>query len=194
MANKNGHAGRLSRDEWLARAFDILALEGQGKLRIDSICKALGVTKGSFYWHFKDRDDFVRSVVEFWSEAFTDPVVQEISQMGGSARDRLKTLMLIVTERGFARYDVSIRAWAAQDPELVAGIVKTVDKRHLAFTGSLFEEMGFDKENAEMRARACVAYISYEASVLAKSAKRDRPKMLEEFFNLIAQPASALPS
>ena len=192
VAGRNGHARRLSRDQWLGQALDILAAEGQAKLRIDTICKALGVTKGSFYWHFKDRDDFVRSVVKFWSEHFTDPVVQQISQLGGSAQDRLKALLRKVSEGDFARYDVSIRAWAAQDPELVAGVVKTVDKGRLAFCGSLFKEMGFDAREAEMRARACVAYLSYEASVLVKSSKKDRPKMLDQFFNVIAQPSGDL--
>jgi AcrR family transcriptional regulator len=192
VAEKKGSNGRLSRDQWLAQALDILALEGQAKLRIETICKALGVTKGSFYWHFKDRDDFVRSVVEFWSEHFTDPVVQQVAQLGGSAQDRLKALLRNVSEGDFARYDVSIRAWAAQDPDLVAGIVKKVDKGRLAFAGSLFKEMGFEPREAEMRGRACVAYLSYEAAVLAKSSEKDRQGMLEHFFNMITPPCTEL--
>ena len=188
MTGKERLAARLSRDEWLARALDILALEGQAKLRIDTLCSALGVTKGSFYWHFKDRDDFLRSVVAFWSEKFTDPVITEISQLGGSARDRLKALMCTVSEGGFARYDVSIRAWAAQDPDLVAGIVKAADRHRLAFAGSLFKEMGFDPREAEMRARAVVAYLSFEESVLAKSGKKARSEMLNRFFDLVTEP------
>ena len=188
MAKSNGASGRLSREEWLSRALDILALEGQAKLRIETICEALGVTKGSFYWHFKDRDDFVHSVVQFWSDRFTDPVMARVAQTSGSALDRLRILMHTVSEGGFARYDVSIRAWAAQDPDLLAAIVKTVDKRRLAFVKSLFADIGFEDRDAEMRARACVAYLSFEESVLAKSAKKDRPKLLEQFCDLIADP------
>ena len=96
-------------DETLtARAYRLLrqdilsgALAPGMKLRIDTLCKALGVTKGSFYWHFEDRDDFVRSVVEFWSKNFTDPVVEQISQRGGSAADRLKSLMQTVSDGDF---------------------------------------------------------------------------------------------
>ena len=188
MTKRKHPPTRLSRDEWLARALDILALEGGAKLRIDTICSALGVTKGSFYWHFKDRDDFVRSVVQFWSDRFTDPVVERITSLGGSPQERTKALMHAVSEGRFARYDVSIRAWAAQDPDLVAAIVKAVDKRRLAFAGSLFTEMGLDGPVAEMRARALVAYLSFEESVLAKSKKKDRSEMLDGFFDLITQP------
>ncbi|MEZ5899412.1 MAG: TetR/AcrR family transcriptional regulator [Hyphomicrobiaceae bacterium] len=187
MTERNAFNERLSREEWLAQALEILALEGQAKLRVDAICTALGVTKGSFYWHFKDRDDFVHSVVKFWGDRFTDPVMKQVTQFGGSARDRLKALMRTVSEGRFARYDVSIRAWAAQDPELIAEIVKTVDRRRLAFVGSLFAELGFEGKEAEMRARAVVAYLSFEESILAKSSRKDRSKMLNQFAQLITQ-------
>lgn len=185
MTQKNERGGRLNKDEWLAQALDILALEGRAKLRIDAICSALGVTKGSFYWHFKNRDDFVRSVVEFWSARFTEPIIAQVAQMDGTARGRLEALMHTVSEGGFARYDVSIRAWAAQDPDLVAEIVKTVDRRRLAFARSLFTEMGFKAQESEMRARACIAYLIYEAAVLIKSPARERSKLIEQFLQVI---------
>ena len=191
MARKNGTAGRLSRDEWLAQALDILAREGQARLRIDTICKALGVTKGSFYWHFKDRDDFLHGVVQFWSDRFTNPVMASVSELEGPAGERLKALMHTVSEGRFARYDVSIRALAAQDPELVTAIVKAVDKRRLAFVGSLFAELGFEGSEAEMRARALVAYLSFEESVLAKSSRKDRSRMLDQFIDVMIQPKFA---
>lgn len=188
---KPGTNGRLSRDEWLAQALDILAREGQAKLRIDTICAALGVTKGSFYWHFKDRDDFLQSVVQFWSDRFTDPVMERVTSIGGTARQRLENLMQVVSEGRFARYDVSIRAWAAQDPDLLSAIVKEVDKRRLAFVASLFTELGFEGPEAEMRARALVAYVSYEESLLAKNNKRTRFELLNRFGRLITQVAPA---
>jgi len=184
---KSASSERLSREDWLAQALEILALEGQAKLRVDAICKALGVTKGSFYWHFKDRDDFIRSVVEFWGDRFTDPVMREVTQFGGSARDRLMALMRTVSEGRFARYDVSIRAWAAHDPQLIATIVKTIDRRRIAFVRSLFTELGFEGEAAEMRARAVVSYLSFEESTLAKSGQKRRSKMLDQFARLITQ-------
>jgi len=188
MANASGRETRLSRDKWLARALEILAREGQAKLRVDAICNALGVTKGSFYWHFKDRDDFLRSVVMFWSDRFTDLVTAQVNEISAPVRDRLRALMHAVSEGGFARYDVSIRAWAAQDPKLIAGIVRAVDKRRLAFVRGLFAELGFDRCEAEMRARACVAYLSYEESVLTRSAKNDRSRLLDRFVELIIRP------
>ncbi|SUS08016.1 Bacterial regulatory proteins, tetR family [uncultured Defluviicoccus sp.] len=186
MAPRNGVTTRLSRDEWLARALDILATEGQAKLRVEAICAALGVTKGSFYWHFKDRDDFVRGLARYWSDQFTDPVMAQVTQSANNAGERLKALLYAVSDGGFARYDVSIRAWAAQDPDLVAALVRDVDERRLEFVGSIFAELGFEVDEIGMRARACIAYLSFESSFLVKSNDQDRRKMLDLFYDMIA--------
>ena len=69
---RNGtNPARLSKEEWLARALEVLGKKGAGELTIESLARRLGVTKGSFYWHFKDRADFFRQLIEFWDENFT---------------------------------------------------------------------------------------------------------------------------
>ena len=133
---------RLSREEWLSQALEILAREGNAKLRVDAICKALGVTKGSFYWHFRDRRDFLRSLIEYWSTAFTTVGIDAIQGLQGDARERLFGLMKLLHDAGYPRHDVSVRALAAQEPEL-AEIVRNVDRQRLAYVRSLFAEMGF---------------------------------------------------
>ena len=83
-------AQRLSREEWLMLALEEVAREGGAKLRIDKLVEGLGVTKGSFYWHFKDREDFVQSLVEFWAEYTTTKVIEIMSQARGDAQERLR--------------------------------------------------------------------------------------------------------
>ncbi len=185
MTPTNGPPTRLNRDEWLARALDVLATEGQGKLRVEALCAALGVTKGSFYWHFKDRDDFVRSLVLFWSDQFTQPVMTCVIQLASEPGERLKLLLRVVSDGGYARYDVSMRAWAAQDPELAAVIVRDVDERRLAFVVEIFTNLGFDSKESEVRARACIAYLSYESSCFVESPGERRSEMLDMFFSII---------
>lgn len=181
----NGDNHRLTREQWLAQALDVLTLEGNAKLRVDRIAAALGVTKGSFYWHFRDRDDFVRSLVEYWGVYLTETVIKQVQALEGDVRDRLYTLMKLVSDGQYARYDVSVRAWAAQEPVAVAAIVEGVDRRRLAFATSLFAEMGFEDPEREMRARAIIAYLSFESSFLVKASDAKRAEMLNRFFDLI---------
>jgi AcrR family transcriptional regulator len=71
---------RLSRDEWLEQALEVTSRKPHGKLRIHELVKHLGVTRGSFYWHFKDREDFVRSLGEYWDRWSTDQVIHAVER------------------------------------------------------------------------------------------------------------------
>ena len=78
---------RLSKEEWLARALEVLGRKGAGELTIESMARHLGVTKGSFYWHFKDRADFFRQLIEYWDEHFTQTVIVEIQARDAHPRN-----------------------------------------------------------------------------------------------------------
>ena len=80
---------RYSRDEFLARSLDVLSQDGESKLRIDRLVDQLGVTKGSFYWHFENRADFVRSLADYWARSSTQVVIDDLETMAGSPEDRL---------------------------------------------------------------------------------------------------------
>ena len=64
-------SSRLDRKARLTRALEVLGKQGAGELTVESLARQLGVTKGSFYWHFKDRADFFRQLIEYWDEHFT---------------------------------------------------------------------------------------------------------------------------
>ena len=175
---KNKSSKRLNREKWLARALEILSREGKAKLRIDPLTTSLGVTKGSFYWHFKDRADFVKSLAKFWAKYSTNQVIKEINQSRGTASDRLLSLMDFLCRKDFGKYDVSMRAWATQEPE-VARIVKKVDEQRFTFVRSLFVELGFKGQELEMRTRTFVVFHSLELGSFARGTKKERLKLLK---------------
>jgi AcrR family transcriptional regulator len=185
-APKRGRPPRRSREEWLAQALEVLAKSGNAKLRVETIAAALGVTTGSFYWHFAGRDAFLESLVRYWGEMFTDPVIEHVRNLD-EGRQRLGALMEIVLRNDYARYDVSIRAWAAQEPA-IQPLVAEVDQRRLAFVRSLIAEIGFEGEELEMRTRACIGYLSLDPTIRAASANGHRFALLERFEALITRP------
>jgi AcrR family transcriptional regulator len=154
-------AVRLTREQWLATALEVVARQGGANLRIRDLVAQLGVSTGSFYWHFKGRDDFVASLVDYWEKAFTSRVVVEMEDFEGDASQRLLKLMELLLEKGFARYDVPIRAWAAQEPA-VARMLRKADRQRLRFVGSLFAEMGFTGVELETRTSTFVVFHSME--------------------------------
>ena len=125
MANRKSR--RLSREQWLKRALEILSKEGNAKLRIDLLSRNLGVSKGSFYWHFKDRADFVKRLAEYWARSSTEQAIELVNQSQGNASSRLLELMEFLCQKDFAKYDVAMRAWAAQEPAVTQSSRKWTD-------------------------------------------------------------------
>ncbi|MEP3046311.1 MAG: TetR/AcrR family transcriptional regulator [Roseibium sp.] len=151
---------RFRQRDWLSVAMDVLSRKGSSKITIDSLCSELGVTKGSFYGHFENRDDFIQMLISFWAEEFSTVVMTEIEERGDElAIDRLRSLMHLIVKRDLARYDVAVRAWAAQEP-LITDQVDTVFKKRFEYVRGLFREIGFSGAELDLRTEVFVAIHS----------------------------------
>jgi len=180
-------ATRLSKEEWLAQALDTLSKRGKSRLTIDSLVAKLGVTKGSFYWHFENRADFIQQLMEYWGKRYTDDVVEKANAGDGTAQERLFRLMEYLTRNDVSRYDIAVRAWAAQDPA-VAKIVKRVDMTRMGYIKTLFRELGFDGDELTIRARAFLYWASFEVGLFAPLSKAESLRMLEQRYEFFTRP------
>jgi AcrR family transcriptional regulator len=168
---------RLTREQWLSTALEVVARQGGAKLRIRDLVGRLGVSTGSFYWHFRGRDDFVASLVDYWGKEFTLRVAEHVANVEGDARQRLLELMGYLLEHDVPRYDVAFRAWAAQEPA-VARRVRRVDQQRLRVVRSLFAEMGFSGTELEMRTSTFVVFHSLELGFPTRASKKERRRYL----------------
>ena len=166
---------RLGREDWLAAALEVLKSEGVGKVNVVRIARDLGVTSGSFYWHFKDRNDLLRSLLDFWVRSQTEAILEKVDQ--GTPSERLLKLMEILTLGEQARYEVAVRAWAGFD-NMAAEVVRGTDKRRIEWLRSIFLELGFSGIEAEMRARLFVYYQLAEPIVLWREPKSKRREII----------------
>lgn len=157
---------RLTRQHWLAQAIETLANKGAKSLTVSGLAGALGVTKGSFYWHFKDRNEFLRQLIDYWLQAFTENVIEQIDASPGSPEERLLVLMEFLIEDCSARFDVAVRAWAARDPALDV-LVRKADEQRLLYVRALFADMGFQGPELEMRTQTFVVYHSFDQALLS---------------------------
>ena len=185
-ANVQQKHERLSREEWLERALDIIATEGETKLRIDRLVSKLGVSKGSFYWHFKDRADFVLALAEFWARYFTfDP----LEQSGKSTKDpkaAARWMYQAIVEQDLRRYDVAIRAWAAHEPE-IAPIVKRVDQARMKAAKALFKDLGFSGTELDLRTRLFITYVSLQDGLFVRQSKKRKRQQIDQVIDFFTR-------
>jgi AcrR family transcriptional regulator len=148
----------LDRERWIDIAIDVLASEGVSGLRVEVLAKLCGVTKGSFYWHFKDRQALLDAILAFWKEGRIRDIEKITTATPGG---ELAQLHYAIELYGASRnrkgmsIELAIRDWARHDPQ-AASIVEAVDLYRLECTRKLFAAAGLD--DAEAKSRSLLLY------------------------------------
>jgi AcrR family transcriptional regulator len=155
MENKQA-VQKLDRQQWIAVGLQVLANSGIDGVRVEPIAKLMKVTKGSFYWHFKNRDDLLAAILQEWVDTETHGLIDRVETLGGDATVKLLHLFEFATQIN-GRLENAMRGWSIRDPQ-IAAIILTVDLDRLAYTKKLFLEVGFSPLESEIRAR--MAYFS----------------------------------
>lgn len=159
----------LTPEVWIAAATDVLELEGIDAVRVDVLARHLKVTRGSFYWHFRDREDLLRGVLLRWRQAATEELTLRLGQARSDAREQLRDV-LTLPFRGrsagrAARIELAIRAWARRD-EMARQAVDEADAARIGYIAEVFAALGFAAEEA--RRRALMVYsIDVGSSIVA---------------------------
>ena len=150
-SSKKGTTGRLAPEDWIRAAMEGLLKRGAKGLRIAYLARELGVTPGSFYWHFGDRDEFRDRVLQHWMNEMIVRAARVAGRAGKGAA-QLRTLPDVLVDRRLPDYDAAMRTWALTEPE-VADAVARADAMRIRRVGGMFEEAGFSKKVAAARAQ-----------------------------------------
>jgi AcrR family transcriptional regulator len=172
-------ASQLDQRDWLEAAWEEFAVRGIAAVTVQSIARKLGITRGSFYHHFADREDLLRGLLEHWRREWTTEVRDTIQALQLAPRQTLLALARLIRVKKASHYDVRVRAWALSDT-VVREIVREADEVRLGFVRSQFTALGFDPIEAESRARLFLYYEMAEPAVLAEQS----PEMEEELIAL----------
>jgi AcrR family transcriptional regulator len=147
---------RTPRTSWIEEGLRALAAGGSDAVRIEPLAKALGVTKGGFYWHFTNRRALLEEMLDRWETLGVDEVIERIEGAGGDARAKLQRLSAIAMTSDEVlgieplRIDLAIRDWARRE-QTVADRLRRVDNRRMDYMRSLFGELSPDEEDVEAR-------------------------------------------
>jgi AcrR family transcriptional regulator len=165
---------RLTRDAWVGAALEAIADGGLAAVAIVPLAEQLGVTKGSFYWHFPNREALVAAALAEWEELHTGAVIAEIEAASGDPLQQLRLLTKRVS--GLAERDrIELALLATADHPTVGPVLERVTRRRLDFTAQLFERLGFSRAEARRRALlALTIYLGYAQLVHATPAALPR--------------------
>ena len=147
----------LSRRDWAEAALEALAQEGLPGVAIDPLARRLKATKGSFYWHFAERDDLIAATLELWEKRDTDEVIAMVERISDPV-DRLEWLARFAFGEA-ARGDADAGLLAAASDPRVQPVLKRVTQKRIGFVQRLYRDLGLAAEEAARHAR--ITYALY---------------------------------
>ena len=144
-------AGRLSTQDWTTRALQLLVDEGVGAVKVARLCRELGVTKGSFYWHFHDLEALKKAVADRWC-AETRVALSEMASLGDlPPLERIRIMATqLVDDRSWS-VERALRDWARSDEQVAATIAES-EQHVFGLVQDALEQLGHDSRSARMRA------------------------------------------
>lgn len=156
---------RLGREDWVLGALELLGTTGVEGVKIVPLAERLGVTSGSFYWHFKNRRDLHDALADYWEREMTDAAITAATQIEPPV-ERIWHLMEQVMDTGMARFDLAFWHWAQTDASAQKVFRRVLEKR-FAFATWMFRQAGFSKIQADVRGRMMVVFMMGESTLVS---------------------------
>jgi AcrR family transcriptional regulator len=170
----------VNRDRWIEAGLAAIARQGVEGVRVEVLAKDLGVTKGGFYRRFRDRAALLDAILQNWCAGRIAAIAQQTSLHGATARDRLRALIQLYSQRmnteGMA-IELAIRQWARSD-EAAATTVATVDAARLKNVGQLYRATGLSVEQADAQAFLFYCFIFGQSLLFLERGPRKRAQLI----------------
>ena len=183
---------QLDRAAWTQAALDTLADEGVTGIRVEVLAKRLHVTKGSFYWHFKDRQDLLAGVLETWKDGRIRDIIKQTRPEPGKEEAQIFHVIDIYSasrnKKGIL-IELAMREWARRDAQ-AAATVEEVDAWRLRCARELFLAIGLPLHEASTRSMLLYAYVFGVSMMNCEKFDGDIARMKSDILNLIAIPAA----
>jgi AcrR family transcriptional regulator len=178
--SERGEKQRLTARDWEEGALDLMAEEGVAAVTVEALAKRLGVTKGSFYWHFSHRDALIAATLKRWEEYDTHNAIARVESIENPSV-RLREIFRL-TARDVRSHRIYAALLKAVDHPVVAPVMERVAKERMDYLARVFQQAGMEPVAAAHRARlAYSAYVGFLQLTLQFRSTRLSQEGYEEY-------------
>jgi AcrR family transcriptional regulator len=175
----------LTREDWTRAALDAIGEGGVKAVAVERLAKTLGASRGSFYWHFRDRADLIDAALERWARENTAELVPKLDAITDPVK-RLRTLLRSVYEQPVDAVELTLSA-AGDDP-VAAPVFARVTRQRIDFLHRIFTDLGLPPSQAAARAWLAYAfYIGHHQLSKNPEASELRPDRLNRVVELLTR-------
>jgi AcrR family transcriptional regulator len=150
LSQESSMTDQLSAKDWLDQGLRTLAQSGFTALKAEPLAKSMGVSRGSFYWHFADVGAYHAAILSHWRDVAAEQIIADLES--SSADDAPLARLLRRAFGGRLALENAVRTWATFDPAARAA-VQAIDRRRLSYVESLLKASGLAAETARPRAQ-----------------------------------------
>lgn len=185
----------LTEQSWIDAAVQHIIKDSVGDIHVEKLARDIGVTKGSFYWHFRNRQHLLQRVLEQWTERATIRITEwsKLADANENSIERIARLLALPanTSEGNhgAEIELAVRSWARRD-DAAADIVAKIDKMRFENFVELISEFGFSEEETRKRASIALAFMLGDAFLKLGLSQADRNANARVCAEIIARPIS----
>ncbi len=173
----------LSDLDWKRAALQAICDGGIGAVAVEPLARGLGVSKGSFYWHFAGRDDLLRAALELWEQEEADAFIASLENIR-DPRERIRQLIVRVSRGSWNCTLHSALSAAAGDP-IVRPVLRRVSEKRVGYLSDCYRALGFSEEAARHRAR--LGYMIYVGFIHLSREDASRAPIERDYIEHIAE-------
>jgi len=180
VASARAERSRLSTTDWEQAALDVIAEQGVAAVAVEPLARRLGVTKGSFYWHFGTRDELLEATLRRWEQADAGALIAQVDRIA-DPRERLLELFRR-TSREMRSHVIYSALLKALDHPAVRPVMQRVSQRRIQYLSLAYRALGLSRRDATHRSRlAYGAYVGFLQLMLLLKLERMTAEEFEAY-------------
>ncbi len=176
----------VTKAQWLDAGLRRLSEGGVAALTVEGLAQSLGIARAGFYWHFRDRDELLSEILNYWIHEITEVITQNEELLALEPKPRLARTAEVILENDLTRYEISVRQLALVDAE-AAKAVRKANRMRLDFVRKAFSGLGFEGDDLEMRTMLFTCYQTWELSMFREISRNRRRGLIAKRIELLTR-------
>jgi len=166
-----------SKNDWLEAGLYVLGTASVAEISVEALAKRLGIAKSGFYWHFKDRREYLNQLLDYWYREIIEVIAENEQITALEPVTRLTTAVETIFRHDLVKYELALHQWATTDKK-TDNVMRKANRVRFKYVSAIFAELGFDKEQTEIRAMLALTYQLWEEPTFNRIVSRKRRKEL----------------
>ena len=166
-----------SKNDWLKAGLDMLGTASVAEISVEALARRLGIAKSGFYWHFKDRREYLNQLLDYWYREIIEVISENEQIKELEPVTRLTTAVEMIFRHDLVKYELALHQWATTNKR-ADRVMRKANRVRIEFTKTIFAELGFDEDEIEIRSMLTLIYQLWEEPTLNRIISRKRRKEL----------------